>query len=89
MQLTLDNNINLVVYTAPEYVGLYKTQMNRAEMNQRIDSLCKSYNAEYLLFEKDSICNDIGLFTDYSHLNARGTKLFTQKLIEYINEKDI
>jgi hypothetical protein len=89
MQLTLDKKINLTIYTAPEYYKLFETQINRAEMNIKIDSLSRSYNADFLLFENDTICRNKKLFVDYSHLNIEGTKLFTQKLIEYINEKGI
>jgi hypothetical protein len=85
MRLAVDHNINLCVYTAPEYYALYKTQMNRQEMNISIDSLCRSYDAEFLLFEDEEICKDKSLFTDYSHLNAKGTKIFTEMLIQYMD----
>ena len=82
LQLSKDYKIETITYTAPEYVALYKTQINRSNMNAKIDSLSKSYNAKFYLFENHPICYNKKLFADYSHLNAKGTKIFTKLMID-------
>tara|TARA_B100000683_G_C12480666_1_gene551273 strand:+ start:1186 stop:2070 length:885 start_codon:yes stop_codon:yes gene_type:complete len=87
LKLAKDSNIKVITYTAPEYMALYKTQINREEMNNKIDSLSESFGAKFFLFEDETICYNDSLFVDYSHLNAEGTRAFTQLLIDSVVNK--
>ena len=84
LKLTQKHNIELSLYTAPEYTDLYQTQLNRKELNIKIKELSEQYNGEYWLFENDSICQEKSLFVNATHLNEKGTKLFTNKFLNEV-----
>ena len=79
-----NKNARLVVVTTPTY-GKYYEQLNIKNielMNNTMDSLSQLYSIEYKNYLFDTCFLHEYLFVDNNHLNRRGTRLFTQRIIE-------
>ena len=76
------HQINVITFSAPEYIKSYETQLNRRELVFKIDSISKNNNAEFYMFDKTKISRKKSLFIDNTHLNSKGARMFTKLLID-------
>lgn len=77
------NNIKLFVFFSPYFIK-YKYEDRSLDIAKKI---ARKNNVTYYDFGKDSIFfKDLQLFADESHLNDKGAKLYTNKVIEIIKK---
>jgi len=75
-----NNNINVILVYQPVY---YKSTDFYKNLNEIIDIYhfySKKYDIPFLNYSKDPICYDINYFTNATHLNLKGSELFSIKL---------
>jgi len=76
----LEKGINLTLVYAPEYIEGQSFTSNRNEIINVYNDITSKYNLNFYNYSNDSICLDKSLFYNYTHLNAEGASLFSQKL---------
>jgi len=84
------NNIRCILVTSPYYYTYTKEfpQKDIKQMYSIINGLKDKFNIEYYDFSSDKdFKNNCRLFHNADHLNNIGKKLFTEKLINKINQK--
>ena len=70
---------------APIYIGVSKKIVNIEGMYEMYDTLAKKYNIPILDYNYDSICYDTTYFYNATHLNKKGSELFSVKLAHDID----
>ena len=81
--------INLVMVYAPEYIEGQRFIENRQEVLEIYQTMNSKYEAPFLDYSQDDICKDKTLFYNSMHLNIKGSKRFTHKLINDLKTMDI
>ena len=80
-----EEGIKVIMVYAPIYYGATKKIVNIKEMYAVFDSLSMLYNAPILDYYYDEICYDTAYFYNATHLNKKGSELFTTKLCHDID----
>lgn len=78
----------LFVY-APIYIGVTKKIADIKSMNEMYDTLAKKYNIPILDYSYNSICYDTAYFYNATHMNKKGSELFSVKLAHDIDSLGI
>jgi hypothetical protein len=76
------NNIKVILVYSPEYKPLQNCMRNRSEIVARYKTYSKIYNMPFLDYANDSLCNNKSYFVNGSHLNKKGTEIFTKILVK-------
>lgn len=80
IRLTQNKNISLVCCVSPSY----KASTDNAKYESVID-LCKKYNVPFLYYGAEpDISTNKDLFQDRTHLNDKGARFYTSKLMHWI-----
>jgi len=74
IDFTSKHDIDLILYSAPERKSYHKHQLNRIELLNLIKTRTKQ---EIISFESDTTFNNDDYFRDDTHLNSKGTMVFT------------
>ncbi len=87
--LAKERNIQIVLFTSPDFIQQEKIYSNYHIANKTLDSILKPYSL--ILFKADdSLRNNISLFKDPAHLNNYGkflhTKSFAEKYWKYVEK---
>lgn len=76
--------IEVVLYTPPIFSSTSSGIQNRVNYINFINQIAIENNVEYLTFLNDSLCLDKDNFFDSAHMNALGTKKFSNVMSAYI-----
>lgn len=77
-----DEDIQVVLVYAPVYAEATSKITNMAEMYQYYSEIAKKYGAKIIDFNFNHICNDTTLFYNATHLNKKGSELFSMELVD-------
>lgn len=79
--------IKLLFYTAPEYAKSFALQGNREAIFTTISALAQQNSIPYYNFDVASValCQDFTNFKDNTHLNKKGSLLFSQQFGDSLN----
>ncbi|MFA6160967.1 MAG: hypothetical protein WCT54_05745 [Patescibacteria group bacterium] len=80
--LARSSGSNVLLYTAPEYQGIEKFQTGRSESEARAKKLAGENGLTFLDIADKDIEQDSTFFRDWLHLNATGTRIFSQRIID-------
>ncbi|MEH6535812.1 MAG: hypothetical protein V7719_05420 [Psychroserpens sp.] len=84
-------DIKVIMIYSPEYIEGQEFVKNRVELMNTYTKISKTHQIPFLDYSRDSLCYDQSLFYNSQHLNAKGSKLFSEKLgndlKEYIFDK--
>lgn len=73
-------DIKLILVYSPEYIDGQKYVQNRVDIIKIFEDFSKKYNLTYLDYSNDPMCNDKDYFYNASHLNEKGSILFSKKI---------
>lgn len=73
--------INVILVWTPIYVEGLKVLVDNKKERHFYKELASKHEISYLDYSDDPICLDTANFTNFSHLNATGVKIFNKKLI--------
>jgi hypothetical protein len=77
----VDSNIRLYIIMSPQFMK-YEFEDPSVLIGQEI---AKKFNIPFFNFSNDTeFLNDVSLFTDIGHLNDRGAKIYTNRVIDKI-----
>lgn len=76
----MKQNIKLILVYSPEYIDGQKYVQNRVDIIKIFEDFSKKYNLTYLDYSNDPMCNDKDYFYNASHLNEKGSILFSKKI---------
>lgn len=86
------SNIEVILVYSPEYVTRQKFIKNRKKVVDIFNFYAKKYNLHYIDYSNDKLSSQKEYFYDTSHLNKKGSELFSSKLSsdlkEFMNVKD-
>ncbi len=89
LRLAKEKNIQVVLFTSPDFIEQKKVFLNYNSTRKSLDSLLMPYSLIRIEAE-DSLRNNIALFKDPAHLNGYGkflqTKSFADKYLKCANE---
>lgn len=77
-------NIKVVMVYSPENIAIRDFLRNKQQLVDLYRSIAQKHNLLFLDYSDDPLCYDRSNFYNASHLNARGSRLFTQKLGHYL-----
>ena len=82
-------NIRILFYSAPEYAKSFALQGNRDKLFKEIKQLAAKNSITYYNFETPSVklCNDYTLFKDNTHLNIKGSLLFSKQFADSLKQQ--
>ncbi|PZF74707.1 SGNH/GDSL hydrolase family protein [Taibaiella soli] len=80
LQSCKNDSIRMVMVLPPEYTPFQKTVLLREGYLDMLRELAAKYNAIFLDFSKDPLCNHKEYFYNYTHLNREGARLFSERL---------
>lgn len=80
LQSCKNDSIKVVMVMPPTYAPFQKTILLRNGYLGLLRETAAKYQAVFLDFSEDSICNNRAYFYNYTHLNRTGAVLFSQKL---------
>jgi hypothetical protein len=87
--LAKERNIQIVLFTSPDFIQQEKIYSNYHIANKTLDSILKPYSLIQFKAD-DSLRNNISLFKDPAHLNNYGmflhTKSFAEKYWKYVEK---
>ena len=72
-------NIELIFVYTPEYIEGQKFVKNRKNIIDIYQNLSEKYRVPFYNYSNDSICLDKSYFYNASHLNKKGSELFSKK----------
>lgn len=84
-----EEGIKVIMVYAPIYYGVTRKIHNLNEMYAVYDSLSLLYDAPILDYNYDEICYDTNYFYNATHLNKKGSELFSIKLAHDIDSLGI
>ena len=70
---------NSIVYT-PVHIDGQKFVTNRDELIETYNNYSSKYSIRFYDYSKDSICLDRSYFYNSTHLNKKGSEIFSKKL---------
>lgn len=77
---TADKGTRIVFVLSPSYRGIEKD--NKAI--EALHDIAKRHSVLFIDYSDDAICKDASLFYDSTHLNDKGARIFTNKLISQL-----
>lgn len=83
-----NNHIALTLVYPPEHIKGQLFVSNRHEAIYIFEALAKKYNIPFLNYSDDELCYKKEFFYNASHLNKRGSQLFTEKLAKDLKVND-
>lgn len=84
----IDDGIAIALIYTPEYIEGQDFVKNRAEIMNIFSSLAARYNIPFIDYSNDSISYKREYFYNASHLNAKGARLFTSKMVRDIKRNE-
>jgi hypothetical protein len=73
-------DINVILVSAPVYIEATKKIIDEKEMRKMFSDFALKYNLKLLDYTRDAICYDTAYFYNATHLNKKGSELFSTKL---------
>jgi hypothetical protein len=86
MQECNELDIKVIMVYTPEYIEGQNYVVNRTEVIAKYQSISKNYEVPFLDYSNDTMSYVKDYFYNTLHLNKKGANLFTQKLIDDLNE---
>jgi len=80
IEFASSKGIRVMLYTAPQYHEQLQYLGNHRQFLAKMGELSEKRGIGYGNYEYDELARDKGMFMDASHLNAKGTVLFSTKL---------
>jgi hypothetical protein len=81
IQLCHQHNIGIIFTYTPEFHGVSKAcYTNLPQIIDSIDSLAYVHNIPFLRYEADSMCYRAAYFTNFTHLNRHGARVYSERL---------
>ena len=80
------NDIHVILVQPPFYYPILTKLVKIEKFNHFVDSVSEAYHIPYLSLANDSIGLDKSNFYNYSHLNRKGSVLFSLKLANEIKK---
>lgn len=80
-------NIEVILINTPEYIEGQQFIDNRDEVLNMIDKIAKNHKVLFIDYSNDTLCLDKKYFYNATHLNANGSRIFTNKLIADIKHQ--
>lgn len=77
-------NIKVIMVYSPENIAIRSFLRDKQRLTDLYRDMAAKHKLLFLDFADDPICYDRANFYNASHLNARGSRLFTQKLGHYL-----
>jgi hypothetical protein len=85
ISLCISARINVVLFMSPEFVTAINNQKNKPEIDAYYRGLAKSHNITFVSnVEFSDINRNVNYFSDITHLNDSGAKVFARQLITYV-----
>lgn len=82
LQECKNNNIKVTLVYTPEHIEGQNFISNRKEVIDLYKNFAEKYNLRFLDYSADSICLKKMYFYNTTHLNKKGSELFTKKLAQ-------
>lgn len=82
MEYCKNEKINVIIVYSPEFVEGQNFVSNRDEIIETFKYYSKFYDVPFLDYSNDSISNNRNLFYNSMHLNSKGSRQFTMKLVK-------
>lgn len=82
-------NIRIIFVYAPLYISATEKIRNIKGMYQMYDTIAQKYNIPILDYTYDPICYDTAYFYNATHLNKKGSELFSAKLAHALDSLKI
>jgi len=80
------NDINVILVYTPEYIDGQNFVKNREQIIKIFEDISNKYNLLFLDYSDDSLCTQKEYFYNASHLNKKGSEIFTRKLVHDLKE---
>lgn len=80
-------NIEVILVNTPEYIEGQQFIDNREEVLNMINKIAQTHKVLFIDYSNDTLCMDKKYFYNATHLNANGSKIFTNKLIADIKHQ--
>lgn len=80
LQECKDNNIKVSLVYTPEHIEGQKFIENKDIVSNLYKEYAEKFDLIYLDYSKDSICSNKEYFYNATHLNKKGSEVFTEKL---------
>lgn len=74
-----DLDIKVVMVYTPEYIEGQEFIKNRSDLINTYENIAKEHKIIFLDYSNDKLCYNQNLFYNSQHLNAMGSKLFSEK----------
>ncbi|MFT6127207.1 MAG: hypothetical protein ACJAVA_001694 [Flavobacteriaceae bacterium] len=74
--------IYVVMVYSPEYIDGQNFIANREDIINEFKRIALEYQIQFIDYSTDEICTDKKYFYNSLHLNAKGSEIFTNKLVE-------
>jgi hypothetical protein len=84
-----ENNIKVTLVYTPEHIEGQQFLKNKEEVIELYKSFAKKYNLQFLDYSIDPICRDRQYFYNSTHLNKKGSVLFTKKLASELKQNQL
>lgn len=72
-------DIKVVMVYAPEYIEGQEFVRNRSELISTYESIAEIHQITFLDYSNDELCYNKSLFYNSQHLNAKGSRLFSEE----------
>lgn len=82
-------NIKVVLVFSPAYHELSEMIVGRTDLLSYYEAMARDYNAGFVDFSTDSLSLDKNNFYNATHLNKRGSELFTLKLTNQLKTMNL
>jgi hypothetical protein len=79
-------NIKVILVYTPEYIEGQIFEVNRKEIIELYQTISQRFNVPFYNYSNDSICFQKKYFYNASHLNTKGSVLFTNKFIKDLKQ---
>ena len=80
-----EKDTRILFVLSPSFRGVERDQVAIKSIND----IAKRYSVRFLDYSDDSICQDASLFYDSSHLNDKGARQFSNKLVVWIRQSKL
>jgi hypothetical protein len=84
-----ESNIKIIFVYTPEYIDGQNFVKNREEIFSQFTILSEKFDIPFLNYSNDDICSKKEYFYNASHLNEKGSEIFTQKLVKDLKSRNL
>ncbi|MCE7995962.1 MAG: hypothetical protein HEP71_28540 [Roseivirga sp.] len=81
-----ENDIQVILVYTPEFEGIQRYFVNRAEVMGIYQRLATKFDLEFLDYSADPMCSDQTFFYNSQHMNKSGAEKFSRKLAGDLKE---